>query len=266
MPELPEVEAIAMKIHDRAIGLRIRSVEVTRGKYLESRRDEIIGSSIVSVRRIGKFIMIDLSSGSSIKVHNAMTGFFDWSDEPWTFDYVEGDRSSTLSDVRVIFSFDGFDHSLMFHDARLFGRMEIVSVDPDVGPEAMSTKLSFDRPVCSSKHLLEWSSSYRRSIKEFIMDQTIVAGIGNIYASEGLSLSGVHPMTKALSVTDIKVWSTILDAVRGCMSFSIPNVEYGWLNVYRQKVCGHCGTNVVRFKLGGRSTFMCSGCLQGKSP
>jgi formamidopyrimidine-DNA glycosylase len=148
MPELPEVDAIAGVARKYAPGGSIRSIHVIRsnGKYLNVRR---AGSEftqygaghldVIDVYRMGKRVVFDLASGAYIVIHNAMTGYLDWAHEPWTFDYVEGKRKVAATDIRVQFHFsDG--KILRFHDARLFGSVELTAIGPAVTPSCCSLR------------------------------------------------------------------------------------------------------------------------------
>jgi formamidopyrimidine-DNA glycosylase len=271
MPELPEVDAIAGVARRHAVDNEIVRIEVDRwnGKYFSTSAGPVMGPhpvaggwNVKGVYRVGKQVLFELRSNlapSYIVVHNAMTGFFDWDHEPWTFDYVEGRRTSTDSDVRVRFHFrDG--KVLRFHDARLFGSMHLVPTVPSENvPELMDTPNGMPgRPIITSKQFFE-GLSCRTPIKVRLMDQSFVGGIGNIYASEGCNLAGIDPRRKSNSLSREES-DVLLEALRLSVSNCIPQVRYDWLNVYRRSLCRCCGFSVERIKLGGRATFFCTNC------
>jgi formamidopyrimidine-DNA glycosylase len=196
---------------------------------------------------------------SYVVTHNAMTGYFDWEHEPWTFDYVEGKRSSTPSDVRVLLTFES-GRVLRFHDVRLFGRMDYSeSLPSGVGPELMRTPNMMPglRVITLRQFATLLESNW--PVKSLLMQQSFVAGLGNIYANEGCHLAGLDPRTRACEVRPHLV-PVLLEALRCVVSHSIPTVRYDWLNVYRRTRCGTCDRQVTRINLKGRATFICEGC------
>lgn len=272
MPELPEVDAIAGVANKYAAGNSIVSIEILRwnGKYFSSPNGPGgIGPShrhpwpVVGVWRVGKQVAIQCWTDrpAFIMVHNAMTGYFDWEHEPWTFDYVEGDREATDRDVRVKFTFrDG--NVLRFHDARLFGSMRIADAKEilAVPPELMKTpNLMPNRPIMTLEEFYEGLQESRAPIKVRLMDQSFLGGIGNIYSVEALHAAGIHPQvcSKVLLPEEVSVLHASL---RWSVDHSIPQVKYDWLRVYRRTTCGTCGSGVSKVKLGGRSTFFCPKC------
>jgi len=274
VPELPEVDAIVGVVRRHAAGNTLVGMEMVRwnGKYFAS-PDGPGGASwrrhplpVRDVCRVGKVVLFlipyhDDPDGRCfyIRVHNAMTGYFDWEHEPWTFDYVEGARSATDSDVRVRFLFED-GRVLRFHDARLFGRMEMSGMLPDVGPELMQTpNMLPGRPVLTSREFAEGLLSERRPVKSVLMDQSFVAGIGNIYANEACHLAGIDPRQAANQLHPGLI-PVLHEALRCAVLHSIPQVTYHWLSVYRRSACGTCGGPVVRTELEGRATFHCERC------
>lgn len=277
MPELPEVDAIAGVVRRHARGNSIVGIEVVRwnGRYFADPtgpRSLCFDSQwtgepvrVRDVTRVGKFVVMDLPHpdpslwDSYIVVHNAMTGYFDWGHEPWTFDYVEGARVPGESDVRVRIRFaDGL--VLRFHDVRLFGSMSVCGELPQTGPELLETpNMRPGRPVIDLRQFAERVLRDRRPIKVLLMDQAFLAGIGNIYANEACHLAGVDPRQPANRVHPALI-PVLLEALRCAVLHSIPQVTYSWLNVYRRSACGSCGRPVLRVELAGRATFICERC------
>lgn len=269
MPELPEVEAITSVVARYSIGQRIEMVDVVRQPANNAYFGGVspLGTSIKRVYRRGKHVLMELSHdwtqppydrGAWIDCHNAMTGYWDYEDEPWSFDYVEGARDAD-DHVRVRMGLSN-GRVLRFHDARFFGRLAVVGNDglPRIGPELLETP--FGRtPIITLQAFAESVLSDRRPIKQALMDQNMVAGIGNIYASEGCHLAGVDPHTPGRNLRPDQV-PILLEALRCVVSHSIPTVTYQWLNVYRRDRCGSCGGFVTRTEVAKRATFMCNRC------
>ena len=212
MPELPEVDLMVSRLQ-KQVGKRINEIQISRGKYLrETPRGPIplvSGQWINEIHRRGKFIIFHLTHGTLV-CHNAMSGFWDTEDEPWTFDYVEGKRQATPRDVRVQmhlgthYTWSGVENrtNLRFHDARLFGSLRYydtldISKIPslkDLGPEAITTEHSYLGAMkWNILDLVTVVVSNERPIKDILMNQKNVAGIGNIYATEALFRAGINP-------------------------------------------------------------------------
>lgn len=270
MPELPEVDAIAGIVRKYAPGGTIEKIEVLRGngKYLNVRRGDSESMrfnpgqlDVNDVFRIGKQVIFEMVSGAYLVVHNAMTGYFDWAHEPWTFDYVEGKRTPTDSDVRVRLWFtDG--KVLRFHDARLFGSMKLLTELPRTGMEIMRTPNGL--PGIRIMTVPEFYSGLRGSnspVKVRLMDQDFIGGIGNIYSVEALHVAGILPGRMSHLVSPEEA-SVLYASLRWSVDNCLPQVRYDWLNVYRRASCGTCTKPVSKVKLGGRSTFFCKQCQE----
>lgn len=217
------------------------------------------GMRIERVFRRGKRVIIDFGGTWYLDCHNAMTGYWDWEHDPWTFDYVEGPRESSETDVRVKLHFEE-GLSLRFHDSRMFGRISAVREVPGVGPELMETpNMMPGAPIITIRQFAEWVLSERRPIKLALMDQSRMAGIGNIYANEGCHLAGIDPHVAGMDLRPGQV-PILLEALRCVVSHSIPTVQYQWLKVYRRDLCGSCDGSVTRTEIAKRATFMCKRC------
>lgn len=264
MPELPEVEAIVARVSHRATGRTIRMIETLREPtgfpYLDGRYP--VGSRISRVYRRGKHVLFELDTSPRmwIDCHNAMSGYWDCEDDPWTFDYVEGPRTAgdhvrlrmTLCDGTV----------LRFSDARLFGRLRLVDDDglPRLGPEPLRTKHGgAGAPIMTVAGMASLMREERRPVKVVLMDQAVLAGVGNIYASECCHLAGIDPARPGRSIHPDRS-GLLHDALVCVLEHSIPQVRYNWLKVYRRDLCGSCGGSVDRTVLAGRATFSCSRC------
>lgn len=264
MPELPEAEAIVGVMARHSIGQTIVHTEVLReplGRpYFGIAGMRPTGRRILRIHRRGKRAIMLLDGGALLDCHNAMTGYWDYEDDPWTFDYVEGPRSPgrhvrlrlELSNGRV----------LRFNDARMFGSVRMLPDDmaSPVGPELMRTPHGDpDAPVMGPEGFARWMLSDPRPVKEALMDQHELAGIGNIYSVEACHLAGVDPRRPADRVGHDLI-PVLHEALRCAVLHCIPQVTYSWLRVYRRSLCGSCGGPVTRAIIGGRSTFLCERC------
>lgn len=279
MPELPEVETMCQKLRGWAVGKTIWEVEVLRGKrYLpDQEREQVRSARIENVWRRGKLILFETTRGTLV-CHNAMSGYWDLDSEPWTFDYVEGHRDPTDRDVRVKIKLEssmvdvGPMSVLRFHDARLFGSLKFHPGLPpeqllqvkNMGPEIIPTPClvrDFTLMVDSSG-LHEVLGGCTKAIKEGLMDQERIAGIGNIYASEILWNAKIDPRHDAKRVVNSEenrenIFAAAGEVLRSALS---RNLDYSGLNIYRRKTCPLCSGPVSKIKMGGRSTYFCDNC------
>ncbi|MEM9903786.1 MAG: DNA-formamidopyrimidine glycosylase [Cyanobacteria bacterium P01_D01_bin.44] len=279
MPELPEVETVRRGLNRVTLNYPIRGGDVllTRtidhpifvGDFLTA----LVGAEIVEWQRRGKYLLAALArSGQSagwLGVHLRMTGQLLWvsPDEP----------VSSHCRVRL---FLGENHELRYVDQRTFGRLWWVP--PEVEPPSIMTGLQrlgpepFDSAF-SVDYLRHAFRGRQRPIKNALLDQRLVAGIGNIYADEALFLSGIRPKTisgqlgparlRRLHGAILKALTTSIDA--GGTTFSDfrdvhgVNGNYGgvaWVYDRDGEPCRVCGTEIKRLKLAGRSAHYCPQC------
>ena len=268
MPELPEVETVANGVHARVAGLRVERVW-TSGKpqTFKSPEHEIVealtGARIERVRRVGKTVVLDLDSVTQLLVHLGMTGrlLVSQPEVPWP---PHTHAVLTLSDGR----------ELRFVDPRRFGRLSIVRATPEAtgynGPGAEPTTIS---PA-------EFASLFRGrklAIKAALLNQSLVHGVGNIYADESLFRAGIRPrkaagrltraeldrlhaalqavLARAIALGGSSV-SDYVDAagVRGF--FQVEHKVYGRAG----QTCHDCHTPLKKLIVGGRTTIYCPTC------
>lgn len=275
MPEMPEVETMVQRLQSWK-GWRITDVEIdarmsskAAKKFLPGDEyNSVIGQSIIDVFRRGKFIVFMTSSGA-ILAHNAMSGYWDMLEDPWTFDYVEGQRASTGADVRVVFKLECFgeEKTLRFHDARMFGSVRFM--DPTqlaqklskLGPEADHTPNLYEPvQVLTNEHFNALCSEHQKSIKELLMNQDKIAGVGNIYAAEACWLAQIDPHRESDSLR-VEECNALFLAVRSVLRQALERrLDYGGLKVYRRERCERCDHPISADKIKGRSTYWCFRC------
>ncbi len=271
MPELPEVETLRRDLLDGGIcGMQIQGISLFWQKTIAEPNpqtfvQEIRSSRIEHLKRRGKYLQFVLDRGRSLLVHLRMTGGLSLTPPPYTADIHD----------RVIF--DLGSRLLIFHDTRKFGRMRLTS-EPEIilgklGPEPLDANLQ-------PEYLLTAMKKSRRSLKALLLDQSILAGLGNIYADESLFAAGLSPFRTGFSLTAEEA-VVLLVAVRNTLSAGILNRgtslgdgdsnfssagQYGRnagaLMVFRRtgKPCSICGTAVERAILAQRSTHYCPVC------
>ena len=296
MPELPEVETIVRRLRPRLRGRTVVRADVRRPNAVRGtpRRFEraVTGATIESVERRGKFLVFHLTDGRVWWSHLRMTGQWRVARPRRSTDRGQGragrvreaaraDRFSSLDDpyVRAVFELD--DGSMLsFVDVRTLGEMEVVSGrewarrEAGMGLEPLS-------PGFTPEALAERLTASRRPVKEFLLDQTKVAGLGNIYAVEALWRAGISPRRRARSVGIVRagrLHGAIVDVLRQAVekagtslgetsqdyvdSEGVPGSFQEFLDVYDREgePCRRCRTTIRRIVQGQRSTYYCPGC------
>ncbi|MEM9668044.1 MAG: bifunctional DNA-formamidopyrimidine glycosylase/DNA-(apurinic or apyrimidinic site) lyase [Pseudomonadota bacterium] len=279
MPELPEVETVRRGLSPAMEGQRILQAEVRRPDlrfpFPPQFAKRIEGSTVEALGRKAKFLTAILSSGETLVMHLGMTGRFTINDAATaTFKHNPGDDSK--HDHVVLHLTDGI--TVTYNDPRRFGFMELWPTDTfhsyprlkDLGPEPLSNGFNAD-------YLDGALQGKQTPIKAALLDQSVVAGLGNIYVCEALYRSGISPRRKASTIPGVRasrlapainaVISDAIDAGGSSISdFASANGTLGYFqhkfDVYdrENKVCRQCNNNVRRIVQSGRSTFYCNCC------
>ena len=217
MPELPETETIARDLHAMLVGARIRSASVTRADVLRSVTttefiDRLHGATITRSWRRAKLIILDLDSHDAIVVQPRFTGAMLVESAP--VDISDRDRlyitlTVALDDGRLVH----------YRDIRRLGTValldaaQLASYLAPFGPEPLDPALTAERFSGSLRNS-------RQAIKKVLMDQQVLAGVGNIYANEALWIAAIDPSRAACTLSDTEA-GTLLDAVRSVLTASI---------------------------------------------
>ena len=273
MPELPEVETVANDLRQLGlVGSRISAVLIHWHRTIafpvpQEMIERIIGQTIVSIARRAKYLVLQLSSGDILYVHLRMTGRFAMA----ALDAPVGPHE------RVTLELDN-SRRLQFHDTRKFGKWylakEADEVTKALGPEPMDE--AFTEQDFAHRLLAKG-----RQLKPLLLDQTFLAGLGNIYVDEALWYAKLHPQAIASSLTKKQAYS-LLKAIRhvlqrgldkegttlgsGKSNFYRPGGTKGAhqdvLYVFRRtgQPCTRCGTSIVRLVVAQRSTHICPNC------
>lgn len=274
MPELPEVEHMTERLQ-RWVGYSIQSTSATHPRYFpDEEAAEPVGQKINGVYRRGKYIIFALDHGALL-CHNAMSGYWDTADDPWTFDYVEGKREARESDVRaklVVCQPSLPLHTaqvLRFHDARKFGSLRYLEVDQfaaklsELGPDALQTKHLYEpSSVIDPEKWIDVVLASKKPIKVLLMDQTKLAGVGNIYAAEGCWAARVNPFRPGADLSEAEAEQVLLSTQAVMEAMIDYKINYKQLRVYRRAACPamSCGSRIVGEELAGRTTWYCPRC------
>lgn len=283
MPELPEVETIRRDLEPRFVGRRLDGLDVLDPRVLQGADfpvDRLAGQPIQAVGRRGKYLVYRLRDGTIIQ-HLRMTGTMLSAGSPHL--PPEAEKCPTLK-LRARFRASG-GRSYYFFDQRRFGTLDLVE-DPEAyfarrrlapelfgaGTRRQARRTFFDR-----------LGATRRSLKAALLDQTVVCGVGNIYADEALHRAGLHPLriSRTCSCRELDdlfaaVVSVLEEAIakRGTsMSDYLdvngdPGVFRRYLAVYGRAglPCRRCETPIEKGRAGGRSSHYCPSCQPARGP
>ena len=263
MPELPEVETIARKLEPELIGRTILDADLRWARTLAMPlpalfRQQIKGQKIEQVTRRAKYFILSLSD-ASLLIHLRMSGDLS----------IRNSTNRPEKHDRLILKLSG-NQSLFFNDTRKFGRVWLTSTPEELlgrlGPEPLSRDFT-------SRWLYNALSKRQRQLKPLLLDQTFLAGLGNIYTDEALHIARLHPLAVSNSVT-MEQASALRKAVRKVLKEGIRRNgasidwvyrggEYqNYFRVYDRegKSCAVCGTQIKRITVGQRGTHYCPEC------
>jgi formamidopyrimidine-DNA glycosylase len=270
MPELPEVETVVRGLRSTILGKTIASIRLYAPKIDRDNPpgwlDSLKGSRFVNVRRRGKNILMDLNNARTLWVHLKMTGHFY---------FAPNNVAADKHDLLIINL--RHDHlSLRFNDYRRFGRIRLLS-EGETATQKGLADLGPDPLEISREEFISLCKSTKRMIKPALLDQTFLAGLGNIYSDESLYLSRIHPRmltsripSRKLADLHSAIRSTLKKAVR-LMGTSVnsfrgvdgsPGGYQKYLLVYGREGerCRRCGARLKREKIGSRSAHFCPRC------
>jgi len=273
MPELPEVEVVRLGLVDHVVGRTIRDVRVLHERAVRRHvggaddfAARLQGHRVVGAHRRGKFLWMSLDDGTAVLCHLGMSGQM----------LVRSDADEPTH-LRIVFDLDDDTH-LLFVDQRTFGGLLVTEVEESVPLEVLHIARD---PLDPSFADAEFVARLRRKgtgIKRALLDQTLISGIGNIYADEALWRSSLHYARSARGLRRAEV-EALLANVRGVMSEALAqggtsfdalyvnvNGQSGYfsreLDAYGREgePCRRCGTPIVREPFMNRSSFRCPKC------
>jgi formamidopyrimidine-DNA glycosylase len=268
MPELPEVETTCRGIRPHLCGKKILAVNVRERRLrwtVDSGIDSLAGQIFRAVERRAKYLLLKTDTGTAI-VHLGMSG---------SLRIVAPELPARKHDHVLITLDSGLE--LRFHDPRRFGAWLWTPSDPlqhpllqKLGPEPLSADFN-------GAYLHQQCRGRKKSIKETLMDASVVVGVGNIYASESLFYAGIHPSRAAGRISQVRL-DKLVQAVKAVLQRSIeqggttlrdflredgsPGYFRQQLAVYERKeqACHQCGQPIRHRILGQRSTYFCPNC------
>lgn len=286
MPELPEVETVARQLEPEIEGHRIELLEVLDTRWSRPvPPDElgaaVTGSTIEGLGRRGKYLLLALDGDRTLVMHLRMTGNLVLVEGDEILDPAEGrllyqgERTTEARHLRARFVLDD-GRELWFTDPRRFGEAFLLANDQlpvrfaKLGVEPLSDEFT-------PEHLGEVAAGRTAPLKSFLLDQSRIAGVGNIYADEALYRARLHPLSPAGSMKP-EHWEALRDGVVASLQAGI-DAGGSSIDDYRDgrgekgtmqekflvhtregQPCPECEGEIVRIVVGGRSTYFCPSC------
>ncbi len=268
MPELPEVETIKNELSPTVLGRYITGVTIlsrviVREPSPADFSTRLLGLKVTALSRRGKYLILSLSNSESLIIHLKLAGSL----------FVSHDSSDPPQFTKAVIELNDGTR-IYFRDPRGFGRMWLVKDCEDIvgylGPEPFE-------PVFTPELLARLFSRRRIPIKALLLDQDVIAGIGNMYADEALFAAGIHPLRTANSLSREEI-ERLYHAIREVLAAGIKNRGASVQNYFRPdgskgaahlefkvarqkgQPCPRCGTKIERIVVRGRGTYFCPGC------
>ena len=268
MPELPEVETVKNELAPYVIGRRITGVTlnwegIVKQPSAPEFSNRIIGQKVTGLGRRGKYLFFELDGDGVLFIHLKMSGSLMLNGMDGRF-------------IRAVIHLDDAT-DVYFRDPRKFGRMWLAAdkseVDRKLGPEPMED--SFTVEVLAQR-----LKNRKAPIKPVLLDQTVIAGIGNMYADEALFDSKIHPLRPAGSLSGEEIeklhraikkilWAAIENKGASVVNYYRPDGEMGTAHFEfevahgRGKTCSRCGSPIQRIAVRNRGTYFCPRCQAG---
>ncbi len=268
MPELPEVQTVLSTLEHMIQNRKIVSVDVISSDVILHDEDDfkkaVIGRHFLSFKRRGKYLIFELEDAALVS-HLRMEGKY----------FVEKTTDPIRKHTHIIFHLDD-ETDLRYHDVRRFGRMELIEKDTDyrsfhdLGPEPFSSEFCAD-------YAWNHTRNSKRSLKKTLLDQSFVAGIGNIYADEICFRAALRPETAVSRLSKAR-WNTIVSCARDVLSEAIEQggstvrsytSSLGVTGLFQLKIdvygregepCHKCGSPIKKIRHGQRGTHFCPVC------
>jgi len=274
LPELPEVEVVRLGLERHVVGRTITAVDVLHPRPVRRHAAgpadfaaQLTGRRILAANRRGKYLWLPLDNGDAILGHLGMSGQM----------LVQPEGAPAERHLRVRFALDG-PQELRFVDQRMFGGLAISSGGAELPSEIAHIARDPMDPLFDGELFMARLRKRTSGVKRLLLDQTLISGVGNIYADEALWLARLHgdrpgnKMRRAEAVVLLAGVRTVLTAAlaQGGTSFDAlyvnVNGESGYfdrsLEVYGQEgqPCSRCGNPIVRVKFMNRSSYSCPAC------
>ncbi len=286
MPELPEVETVARQLEPELEGRRIESLEVLDARWSrpvppEKLGDAVSGATIEGLGRRGKYLLLALDEARTLVMHLRMTGNLILVEGEEMLDpsegrrLYEGERSTSARHLRACFVLDD-GREVWFTDPRRFGEAFLIA-DADLDQRFSRLGVEPLSPAFTPEALGAMAAGRTAPLKSFLLDQSGVAGVGNIYADEALYRARLHPLSPAGSMKPehlIALRDGVVAALEAGIDgggASIDDYRDGrgergtmqdefLVHTREDEPCPSCGGEIGRIVVSGRSTYFCPSC------
>lgn len=279
MPELPEVEIVRRGLQSILPGQKIKKVQAFRDRTIRHPTKskfcaQLVGHRFVDVERRGKYLIFRLDGKASLVVHLGMSGRL----------LIRSSEDPPLSHLRMKIDLPD-RHALCFQDPRVFGRVWYIDAHTDVGaiiPSITSLGVEALSNELTKSYLQNAFQTRKQSIKGILLNQSIIAGLGNIYADEALFKARVHPLKSAALLRGSEI-ERLIQSIKAVLNRSIAsggstlrnytdsdgvNGNYqrqSWVYGRAGKPCRVCGSVIRKALVMARSTHFCLRCQRAKS-
>ncbi len=257
MPELPDVEMFRRYADATALGHRVVDVHVFSGRELKSSsrtiKRHLRGARMQDTKRFGKHLFIAVGAEGWLRLHFGMTGFLEY--------YSRNGRPT--HNARVILDFDDHTH-LAYICQRHFGEVEWV---PSLDAYLRKRRLGPDALALTKAEFVTRVGAHAGAIKNVLMNQAVIAGLGNVYTDEVLFQARLHPLQTSASLSGrqmVHLYRVMRRVLQQSIRYQadperMPNT---WMLLHRRKgaTCPRCGGKIRELNVGGRTTWVCESC------
>lgn len=270
MPEIAEVETVRNTLKKQILNKKIKDVKILYNKMIESDvnnfKKDLIGNQFIDIKRVGKWLIFELENRYLLS-HLRMEGKF----------FLKNINDPIEKHEHIIITFND-DSELRYHDTRKFGRMNLIKKEDLANTEAIQ-KQGYEpgSKLLTPDYLLTKFKNKHLPIKTLLLDQTIISGLGNIYANEVLFASKINPFKKGMDITKEEAKEIIKNADRiikraielGGTTIKSYTSSLGVTGRFQQELMVHkrekekckiCSSIIVKEKINGRSTYYCPHC------
>ena len=279
MPELPEVETIRRGLEKFIKAAKITKVKILCDKSFIGPKNLIENQKIINLRRKGKALLIDLDNGITMMIHLRMTGQLIFrGEESFAGGHPTDSFVNELPDKQTRVEIELENGKLFFNDQRKFGFIKVLETT-EVENDKFIKSLAKEPWEITLKEFKENLMHHKSApIKAAILDQKVIAGLGNIYADEALFFAKIHPKRKTGSLTDSEI-EKLLEGAKTVMQASIDSggstmktyvkadgTKGDYLRLFAKvfrrenEPCVDCGAEIVKIRVAGRGTHICPSC------
>ncbi len=267
MPELPEVRTVATVLKNNLLNKKITNIEIIYSKLISKNSlnlNLLIGETLININTIGKYILFDFEKYILIS-HLRMEGKY----------YIKKISEKYEKHEHIIFIYDS-ELSVRYHDVRKFGTFELIKKEDLINNKSIS-KLALEPFDLSLEEFYNKIKNKNTSIKNLLLDQTIINGLGNIYANEVLYAAKINPLKLGKNITKkeagnilkasidilnvaIKEGGTTIKSYTSSLGVSGTYQNYLKVHMKENEKCINCNNLIEKIKIGGRSTYYCKEC------